>query len=164
MRNREELAWAAGLFDGEGWIGAQVQSKRHHLRHLRVAISMNTPDVLHRFHAVIGLGNVIGPHSAGRKNPIWKWQVNTFEQSQAVVAFLWRWLSEPKRIQSSRAMNEMIENYRGRENRYFKKFCKHGHLMAETRIYSGGWRCGKCTKDRDYKRYWRARGLLGSAA
>ena len=55
----EELAWAAGLFDGEGSTSA---SDRWSTPHLRVPQSGQAePEVLMRFLAIVGVGSIKGP-------------------------------------------------------------------------------------------------------
>lgn len=54
-----ELAWAAGLFDGEGWVGGD-EPKRG--KRLRLNLSQNDRYVLDRFKAAVGVGNVTGPY------------------------------------------------------------------------------------------------------
>lgn len=73
MMDREtQIAWAAGLFEGEGCF---------HLRHkkanwramLEMTISMTDLDVLERFHAVSEVGG-IRPRRARNSAPHWKHQ------------------------------------------------------------------------------------------
>jgi hypothetical protein len=96
--SREELAWAAGFFDGEGYAGV---NKRSHGKYLRsvITVAQNNLPVLQRFQAAVGgLGNinVTGPNGNGTQ---WQWRASGTHQLQAVAAMLWHWLSEPKRQQ-----------------------------------------------------------------
>ena len=92
-----ELAWAAGLFDGEGWVGAPHQDGR---LHLHAAVSQSDRGVLDRFrNAVGGLGHVHGPYARVGVKDHWDYQVYSFEGVQAVLAMLWKFLSPVKREQ-----------------------------------------------------------------
>src|SRR6266508_3519881 len=98
-----ELAWAAGFFDGEGTVGCghMQPDKRPHL-HLSVSQADVRP--LKRFQLAIGgFGRIRGPFYPNRalghlgRKPMFQLQIGSFETIQATVAFMWRWLSEPKR-------------------------------------------------------------------
>lgn len=95
--NREELAWAAGIFEGEGSI---TKAHRYHPNSWAIRLSVGNTDLqmLRVFHAVLsGLGYVNGPLTAGRQKPLWTWQTNKFEHVQAVMAMFWYWLSPRRR-------------------------------------------------------------------
>jgi len=99
---REQLAWAAGLFNGEGSIGCYRMSGNP-----RPNMSMGQTDrwVLDEFHcAVLRLGKVLGPYARGKYKPLFSWQTAKFETCQAVIAMLWPWLSPQKRAQATTAM------------------------------------------------------------
>jgi hypothetical protein len=110
--NLKELAWAAGFFDGEGHIGAGRSSlhfdrpkiRPYAIVYLKIGQTDRRP--LDRFRDAVGCGAVRGPYKYNRPNnkPIWVWQVGRFERVQATVAMLWRFLSEPKRLQALNAL------------------------------------------------------------
>ena len=64
MNNRENLAWAAGFFDGEAYIGYII---RHRGRQLAVSIAQVERSPLDRFSKVVGKGKVYGPYSHRNK-------------------------------------------------------------------------------------------------
>jgi hypothetical protein len=126
--NREELAWAAGFFDGEGHCSG---SRR------KGDISMNMAQVdprpLGRFHAAIwGLGKFVGPNKSSSKNgnEFYIWRTTNHEHVQAIVAMLWTFLSEPKREQVKHALvtwnsqphriKPQYGPYYERKHRYYK--------------------------------------------
>ena len=99
--NREELAWAAGFYDGEGncWASAKTGV-------LKIAVSQADPRPLRRFHAaVLRLGKLDGPylrpHRVHRENhsEMWTWHAQNYEDFHYVIGWLWEFLSEPKREQ-----------------------------------------------------------------
>ena len=104
---REDLAWAAGFFDGEGctYLG---RLNRSGTRFAAASISQTEPSTLQRFRTALGLGTVAGPYGPhpGDKcrSPMWSWRVNSFEETQASIAMLWCWLSTPKRAQAKRIL------------------------------------------------------------
>ena len=104
--NREELAWAAGFFDGEGSLSCSGGKRAGHLR---VDVSQIEPTTLRRFQAAIGgLGNVYGPWQRSRPErpcqPIYKFQIGSSSGTFSMIALLWQFLSEPKRVQIKKAV------------------------------------------------------------
>ena len=108
--NREEIAWAGGLFEGEGsvHIRRDRRANRKGQAILRLSIGMCDQGPLERFqHAIGGLGTMFGPY-AKAKHPTWKpiylWQTEKFEHAQAVIAMLWPWLDTRRREQCRNAI------------------------------------------------------------
>lgn len=103
--NREELAWAAGFFDGEGTaVLANVNSTRERdYPTPSLAVTQHfSPELVERFQrAVLGLGKVYGPHmSKGTAwHPRWMWQCRRPHEVLAVAPLLWPWLGSTKRQQ-----------------------------------------------------------------
>lgn len=108
--NREELAWAAGLFDGEGSTCISPKSKG-----IAVQVPNTDRQLLERFQmAVGGMGKIGGPYVPG-KNPnvlskknYYKWWVCSLENSQAVIAMLWEFLGEFKRNQAKARLSQVL--------------------------------------------------------
>lgn len=112
MMNREELAWAAGFFDGEGNVrfGSNAPLKGS----IRVQVGQTDRRVLDRFQkAVLGLGKVYGPYPRLKENwqPRYIFETHGFEQSQAIVAMLYQFLSPVKQEQCLKALGEYNEWY-----------------------------------------------------
>lgn len=113
--NREELAWAAGLFDGEGTVYLH-RNRGAGGAWARLTIVQNDPQVLARFRDAVGLGNLLGPYrrnQEGRKvhNPFWSLHAASWRDTQAIAALLWRWLSPVKRAQITRVCRAMKDAY-----------------------------------------------------
>jgi hypothetical protein len=65
--------------------------------------------VLVRFQrAVAGIGHVVGPDVKG----MYRWETRSFEEMQAVIALLWRFLGLVKRRQAAGALREIVDQYR----------------------------------------------------
>lgn len=87
--NREELAWAAGFFDGEGNIRAYID-KRSEEYYLQIQIGQVLDDyifdhpyceVLEKFKDAVQLGRINGPYeykSRPRKQPVLQYSANGF--------------------------------------------------------------------------------------
>jgi hypothetical protein len=63
VASAEEIAWAAGLFEGEGSITRFGRSGKFDLR---VSLNMTDEDVVRRFDAIVDRGKV----SMGRTRPV----------------------------------------------------------------------------------------------
>jgi hypothetical protein len=94
--NREHLAWAGGLFEGEGNLSLQRKVRDRAVP--RAGLGMTDADSVYRFAESIQVGRTYGPYERpqGRK-PIFNWQAVGFEETQALIALLWPWLGERRR-------------------------------------------------------------------
>lgn len=100
--SREEIIWAAGLFEGEGSIVWTSYPSRHRTkRYTRCQVSLHTTDkdVLERFVKAIGFGTINGPYTyvsrkIRKRKPSWYWAVAGHERVQTTIAMLWPWLGE----------------------------------------------------------------------
>src|SRR5687768_1818337 len=102
--NQEELAWAAGFFDGEGHIRCDEDKKGR--RYVQLSVAQVHTEVLEKFKRVVGdLGNIYGPYqyknNPGNWQPRWKYSIGNFEGVQAIVGMLWKYLSPIKRRQAA---------------------------------------------------------------
>lgn len=94
IRRRDlEVAWAAGLFEGEGCFGSYPRGRKHGTQ---ARLSMTDRDVVERFAKIVGMGTVRGPVDRGNKEwkPIWEWYVQRASEVRAVVALFRPWLGE----------------------------------------------------------------------
>lgn len=116
--NREELAWAAGFFDGEGctWIHSRANTEgRHTGMSIGMQVSQSSfsneepPIELVRFKkAVLGVGRY-GKRNEARKENYkysWDWRVSTWVETQAVGALLFSFWSQTKQEQFLTAIKQ----------------------------------------------------------
>ena len=104
---REQLAWAAGFFDGEGSIhSANSKLKKTYPNVGITQVGAHGRELLERFqNAVGGIGKIYGPYKktiAG--NPRYQWETWGFEKSQAVIAMLWEFLGPVKRAKAKKIL------------------------------------------------------------
>lgn len=57
---RENLAWVAGLFEGEGWMGWRRSASKG--PHLELRLGMTDEDIIKRLATTLAVGNVFGPN------------------------------------------------------------------------------------------------------
>ena len=101
--NRDEVAWAAGFFEGEGSVKRGGKGKWW--AHARLG---NTDfDVLDRFQRAVKFGIVYGPYPNRQKKgykDYGVWRSHHHELTQQLVALFWPWLGERRREQARRAL------------------------------------------------------------
>ena len=111
----EELAWAAGLYGGDGTTSAgRDRSGGPQYRTLRAgipqaAVEGRVPPVLIRFHAAVqGAGSVRGPYvlkNPWSRLPQYVWSIGGIPGVERVLEQIWPWLDEAKRSQARRAIH-----------------------------------------------------------
>lgn len=107
--DREQLAWAAGVIDGEGWA---TSARRNNITKgmtatLCLGVAQAHPEMVNRLQSIFGFGSVTGPRMS-RTTPMWSWRVYGFEEVQAVLAMVWTWLGSVKREQIVGCLKEAI--------------------------------------------------------
>lgn len=128
---RTDIAWAAGLFEGEGTIGSYSsgrngagQSITAHLR-----LGMTDRDVVERFAQVVGFGAIhVRPPGTNGHKAIFAWQAYGFEKAQALTAMFWPWLGERRRAKA----RETIIATRATQAMGKRPCCPQGHPYSET--------------------------------
>lgn len=104
---RENAAWAAGLFDGEGYVGLS----RNHAYRRQVSLSMGMVDrdLVERFCVAVGVGRVSVGRLRSSGRPFYTWRVGSFEGAQHVLASLWPWLGERRRARVAEVLGAVRE-------------------------------------------------------
>ncbi len=162
MTWREELAWAAGVFDGEGCFSS-ARDKATSRPRTHLAIGQTETTMLRRVQRAFGFGAVRGPYGGhGRNKPYFQFIVNTFEEAQAALAMMWPFLGEPKRRQAS-AVFQAVKDYmeiRRREQDARLEVCPYGHKKSHDipilvgKSYGRSRKCKECGERAE--RRWRA--------
>jgi hypothetical protein len=153
----EELAWAGGLFDGEG--SSYLTKHRTHTGYFNGAVEVRQsglngiPDVLDRFQLALGrIGRLNGPHNYDwAEAPVSRWRCEAQDDLQLVLHRLMPFIGTIKRKQAVRvltAVNAQPNLPRG--NPAFgvagARFCLRGHDKWNARIRPFKGR-GKNTED-----------------
>jgi hypothetical protein len=115
--NKLDLAWAAGLYEGEGSICARKDKPAS----AAMSLGMTDEDVVRRFAQIVGFGNVYPRPRANASGHLgnklmWYWQTGRYEHVQAAIAMFWPWLGTRRRAQASRVLHSCataIAAYRG---------------------------------------------------
>jgi len=124
---REQLAWAAGFFVGEGTTN---YCESNGSRNLKISIPQVEREPLDRFATIVGFGKIYGPYAArtAKSRPQFLYHINGFEKCQALIALLWFWLSTAKKQQACRALLAKKEfRPRTTKKRILRLVCRNGH-------------------------------------
>ena len=94
MASPEELAWAGGLFEGEGsFVCYKLPNRRDSYRVVAVVPSTDK-DVLDTFALVIGFGKVKGPYKPSNGIKLrYTWEVQNFAEclkAKSPLSFLYQ--------------------------------------------------------------------------
>jgi hypothetical protein len=91
----QALAWAAGLFDGEGSVSIYcyplLPGKQPHCRNIQLQLSNTHEATVRRFAALAGVGNVSVYSRRFRKRPQWRWDTAA-ANAEHVLCLLLPWL------------------------------------------------------------------------
>jgi hypothetical protein len=105
---RENLAWVAGLFEGEGCIGHNRKTGQWQL-----IVASTDEDVLQRAHMLTGVGTLRGPIDRGHK-PHWIWNVTSRAQVYALLAALYPWFGKRRQARVIECLTYYRENPKGK--------------------------------------------------
>lgn len=117
MRN---LAWAAGLFEGEGCITFGVSSRndtltsgasvRYENGQVRLVLAMTDQDIVEDFARIVGVGSVNRIHPPSKRalnnKPQWRWQTSG-EHAEALFWKLAPYLGPRRQEQFFEAKNKL---------------------------------------------------------
>lgn len=99
-----ELAWAAGFFDGEGYVSISF-SKGTRWPSIVLGITQHNRETLERFSAAVGRGKIYGPRRSGKGELVrYDLHVGGIDGVTAVLLALSPYLSSPKRNQAEAAV------------------------------------------------------------
>ena len=166
--DRTELAWAAGLFVGEGDITASSGGWEVHLHVSQSGEVDRAPDLLVRFReAVSCMGFVEGPQFRPGRMPKWRFRASGYEIVQAIVAMLWPWLGSVKKAQARRhllarrALPVLDRRPGNRFGRPLNRVCVRGHDYSDVYVNRHGARCCRpCARIRSRESKRRKRAAL----
>jgi hypothetical protein len=142
-----EIAWLAGIYEGEGSAWAQGQG-----RAISVAIVMTDFDIIDRIFALVGTGSVRdGKHANEAHKPFRTWSVTSLNAVEFLETIM-PWLGA-RRAAKARELISRWRNDRQQISKY-DTVCIVGHsLIGMKRTASGG--CRTCANEAS--RRYRAR-------
>lgn len=112
----ELIAWAAGIFEGEGSVGIQ-SIKAKYGPYTRAVVSNTDLEVLEKFKYAVGFGVIDGPYAKPKCKPIYLWRVSTWQGVERLYDMLETWLCERRRGQFQTTLSHKPPY---RKKRYYK--------------------------------------------
>jgi len=89
LERENQIAWASGLFEGEGCVFKATTKNKH----ARLEIKLTDEDVLQRFLKIVGYGKIYGSYWAKKSTkPYWSWQCNKDQETIEVLKLLYPYL------------------------------------------------------------------------
>lgn len=106
-----EIAWAAGLFEGEGCIGIWWPPStlgRRQQPQIRLQVQMTDRDVVVEFCRIMECGKVSQEQrrQPPRKN-CWVWTIGNRADTERIIRMLYPWLGERRRAKADEALAEI---------------------------------------------------------
>jgi hypothetical protein len=102
-----KVAWAAGLFEGEGSIFINCRSDRVGAVKITMSLRMSDKDTVEQFASFIGTGVCKGPIKAtgiGDK-PMFEWRTYRWADISVIYALFKPWLSERRKQKFEECIN-----------------------------------------------------------
>lgn len=107
--NREDIIWAAGLFEGEGCI-SKCNTKKYgegRSRSWRLNLKMTDKDVVEKFASIMGFGQIsFEPHE--NQQDLYHWYMGRRYQVYAVLAIMYPWFGERRKAKAREAMTGIM--------------------------------------------------------
>ena len=96
-----DIAWCAGLFEGEGsiFIASQIRTNGKRYQYARATLKMTDLDVIEKFHQLVGCGIVVKqtkPQSENRKLT-YCWQLTTKNELIDLMLKFYPYLGERRK-------------------------------------------------------------------
>jgi hypothetical protein len=111
------LAWAAGLFDGEGNFGTYSRRGPYgDYIYPRAQLAMQNEGCVRDFAEAVGFGTVLGPYGpySHQRRPTWAWMTSRANDVERIALRLAPWLREEKLVAAVNALTAATPHRRRR--------------------------------------------------
>lgn len=120
-----DIAWVAGIVEGEGWIGHDKRSVTP-----KIKVHMTDEDVIRRLHKITGVGNVSRPYPLPSGKLSWTWRVERPRQSAGLLMTLLPFLGE-RRFNKAKEVLMGWKNNNRIGSRRMRTICIRGHSLTD---------------------------------
>lgn len=129
----DELAWVAGLLEGEGCFSIKQRS-------ISISCNMTDEDTIAQLHELTEHGRMRGPTTRPNRKPIWGWDMSRRVDVVNLLVALRPYMG----IRRTARIDEMLDwNEANPLGRQRKDAAQHGSLGMYT---NHGCRCGECVE------------------
>jgi len=145
---RSDLAYCAGLFEGEGSVGVKRSGPDGRYAYPCAQVHMTDLEPLERLHGTLG-GNLSGPYDApGGRKPRWTWTLNGFDKVEQLYGLIGEWLGPRRCAQFEKALS--VERHQPATH------CVRGHAFDAENTWTSPdgtkRRCRACDRKRAKER------------
>lgn len=115
---KRDLAWAAGLFEGEGCISmTKIKTRKDSLK-LSVAVCSTDEDVITAFTKIIGYGKKKGPYKSSYPTGKirWIWEVQNQPDCLAVLSLLLPYLCARRKAKAKLVITEIKKRLKAKND------------------------------------------------
>lgn len=99
------IAWAAGLFEGEGCLSVQNWKGT---KKFITQLTSTDEDVLLRFAEIVGKGKIYGPYTQGEHKTKWVWNTSRLNDFKYVVDLFFEFMGERRRTRALELVDEWV--------------------------------------------------------
>lgn len=109
MKPEIAVAWAAGLFEGEGCISFRKPQKRSPQGLWTLKLEMTDEDAVRAFANIVGCGRVSNPYRAARSHhkPTWTWRTGAREDVTRVLKMLLPYLQTRRAARADECLRDL---------------------------------------------------------
>lgn len=113
MDSSQAIAWAAGIFEGEGCITYSRIKERKESFRFQLTMSSSDKDVLDRFALSVNCGKVLGPYKGqkeGNKDR-YNWHIQNQRDCLYVLGQIYPFLCERRRQKAEEMLDALLERW-----------------------------------------------------
>ena len=107
------IAWVAGLFEGEGCISVNKPANENRTyQHVQLRITSTDKDVLDGVVSILG-GNISNPRMADKSTkPFWQWCISSKPEVYKTLLLLYPYLSSRRSAKADEALEVLRKDKR----------------------------------------------------
>jgi len=109
MTPEQAVAWAAGLFEGEGCIHLSLSSRPRGYLRPRLLLTTTDRDIVYRFFAVVRCGYVKGPFTRPGNKPFWTWRCAKADDVRRILIQFGEFLGERRSAKAAAAFDALAK-------------------------------------------------------
>ena len=113
MASPHGIAWASGLFEGEGSITCRYVPNRKNSIRVQLTMSSSDKDALENFAASVNCGRVLGPYPGQREGnkERYNWHVQNMRDCLYVLGQMYPYLMARRKEKADEMLHMILERF-----------------------------------------------------